>query len=222
MGTIGRSSVDFRTMIPASRARGRLLCLATAVLLVMVLPAVAAAHAELETSSPADGATVPSPFDGPIVLGFSAALADGSKADLLGPDGGTIASATVDRPGAKMTFALGAALAPGAYEIKWTSVAEDTDVDRGTVRFTVAPAAPTASPSAPPTTAPTASAAAPTPSAEPASTASPAPPSAEPSGTVDASTSGGDVLLPIIVALIVVGAGAVYLLSRRNRPTSPG
>ena len=34
--------------------------------------------------------------------------------------------------------------------------------------------------------------------------------------------SGSDVVLPIIVALIVLGAGAAYLLSRRNRPTDHG
>lgn len=216
-------------MIPFNCARALLACLVIGSLLVLSLPAAVAAHAELETSTPADGATVPSPFDGPIVLRFSATLADGSKADLLDPDGATIASATVDGSGATMTFTLDTALAAGSYEVKWTSVAEDTDVARGTISFTVAPAPPTASPSAPPTTAPTASAtptpsaaAAPTASAEPASTASPAP-SAEPPGTGDASSGGGgDIVLPIIVALIVVGAGAVYLLSRRNRPTTSG
>ena len=196
-------------MTRPDRARGRLLSLVISALLVLVLPAQVAAHAELEISTPADGATVPSPFDGPIVLNFSATLADGSKADLLRPDGPTIASAAVDGPGAGMTFTLDLALAPGAYEIKWLSVGEDTDLERGTISFTVAPAASTASPSPRPTTAPTAAAAAAT-------------PSAEPSQTGDASTEGGDVFLPIIVALIVVGAGAVYLLSRRNRPTSPG
>ena len=207
-------------MMRSHRARGRLPILVIGALLVLVLPAEVAAHAELETSIPADGATVSSPFDGPIVLSFSAALADGSKADLLGPDGVTIAAASVDGPGAKMTITLDAVLAPGAYEIKWVGVGEDTDLERGTISFTVAPAPPTASPSDRPSSSPTASAAA-TLSAAPSTTASP-PASAEPSGTVDASTSAGDVVLPIIVALIVVGAGAVYLLGRRNRPTTPG
>lgn len=206
--------------MPPNGAGGRLRSLLIGALLVLVLPAEVAAHAELETSTPADGASVPSPFDGPIVLSFSAPLADGSKADLLGPGDALVATATVDGPGAKMTITLDAVLAPGDYEIKWVSVGEDTDLERGTISITVAPAPPTAPPSAAPAASPTTSAAA-TPIAAPSTTASP-PPSAEPSPTVDASTSAGDVILPIIVALIVVGAGAVYLLSRRNRPTSSG
>jgi hypothetical protein len=191
-------------MTHPDRVGGRLICLLIGALLVVVFPAEVYGHAELETSTPDDGSTVPSPFDGPVVLDFSATLADGSKADLLGPDGATIASATVDGPGATMTITLDVALAPGAYEIKWVSVGEDTDLERGRISFTVAPAASTPSPSAAPSTA-----------------ASP-PPSPEPSGTVDTSTEGGDVLIPIIVALMIVGAAAVYLLSRRNRPTSAG
>lgn len=209
-------------MIHPNRARGRLLGLLIGALLVLVLPGVAAAHAELETSDPADGTTVLSPFEGPIRLSFSAALATGSKADLLGPDGTTIASAAVDGPGATMTITLDAVLVPGAYEIKWVSVGDDSDLERGTISFSVAPAPPTASPTARLSAAATPSAAATaTPSSAPA-TASPAQPSAEPSPTVDASTGTGDVVLPIIGALIVIGAGAVYLLTRRNRPTTPG
>jgi hypothetical protein len=38
-------------------------------------------------------------------------------------------------------------------------------------------------------------------------------------GENGADTGSGDVILPIAVAAIVAGAGAVYLLGRRNRPT---
>lgn len=212
-------------MIRPARVPGRRASLTLAALLMLLLPAVVLAHAELETSTPADGATVPSPFAGPIVMTFSAALANGSKAELYGPDGTLIASAMVDGPGATMTIALGTALAAGDYEIKWTTVAEDTDVARGTVEFTVTPAPPSVSPSDPPTAGPTAPAAttpsAATPSAEPASSVPSALPSATPAVGSSTSASGGDVVLPILVALIVIGAGAVYLLSRRNRPAMP-
>ena len=213
-------------MTRLDRSRVLLACLITGAMLLLVFPAVAAGHAELETSSPADGATIPSPFDGPIVLGFSAALAAGSKADLLDPAGATIASATVDGPGAKMTFTLDTALAAGGYQVKWTTIAEDTDVARGTIHFTVAPASPTASPNVSPSAAPTAVETAPpsagTPSTAPTSSAASAPPSATPPSGSDTSGGGGDVVLPIVVALIGIGAGAVYLLSRRNRPTTSG
>lgn len=185
---------------------------------MLLLPAVVLAHAELETSTPADGATVPSPFAGPIVMTFSAALANGSKAELYGPDGTLIASAMVDGPGATMTIVLDASLVAGVHDVKWVSIAEDTDLDRGTISFTVAPTPPTASPSASPTVAPpTAPATAATESSTPASLTPSASLSASP-GNSGASSGSGDVLLPIVAGLIVVGAGAVYL-SRRNRPT---
>ena len=61
-------------------------------LAVMLLPALAAAHSELETSDPADGANVASPYTGPIVLTFSEHLASGTKADLVDPSGATVAA----------------------------------------------------------------------------------------------------------------------------------
>jgi methionine-rich copper-binding protein CopC len=208
-------------MIRHVRSQPLVACLLAGALLVLWLPAGVGAHAELETSSPADGATVPSPFDGPVTLEFSAALASGSRADLLGSDGAVIASATVDGPGAAMTIEPGGALAPGDYEVKWTTVAEDTDVARGTVIFTVAP--PVATPTPAPTPEPTPSAAesvpATTPPASPAASASPDPtpsPSAAPADG-GASAGTGEVVIPIVVALIVAVAGAAYLVSRRNR-----
>ena len=43
-----------------------------------------------------------------------------------------------------------------------------------------------------------------------------------PSGDVSPTSGSSDVLLPIIVALILLGGGAAYLLNRRNRPIEPG
>jgi methionine-rich copper-binding protein CopC len=185
------------------------------------LPSVVLADAELEQSTPAVGATMPSPFDGPIVMTFSAALAEGSTAELRDPDGGTIGSVTVDGPGATMTITLDSALAAGTYEVRWVAVAEDTHLNRDTFEFTVAPAPPTPEPTPEATPTPVASAtAAPatSPSATPGPTVAPTP-----APTVDDDAAGaGDVLLPILVVLIVAGAGAVYLLTRRNRPAQPG
>jgi hypothetical protein len=114
-----------------------------------------------------------------------------------------------------MTIALTEPLAPGDYEVKWVSVADDGDLLRGTLTFTVAAAPPTAEPtqtpaataSEAPTTAPTATPSEPTPS--PSSFL----------GENGADTGSGDVVLPIVVALVVIGVGAVYLLGRRNRLT---
>ncbi len=202
------------------RRRGLLHGLAIALLLLAVLPSAAAAHAELETSSPADGATVASGFDGPIVLDFSAALADGSKAELIGPSGPVAIESTI-APESTMTITLAGPLEPGAHEVRWTSVAEDTDVARGTFSFTVEAApeptpAPTPEPTA--TVSPGATTAAPasaSPSHAPSASASPSP--TEPG----AAASSTDVLIPIVVVVLVAAAGAAYFLNRRNRPTSP-
>ena len=188
-------------------------------LLALLAPTAVLAHAELETSTPTDGATVESPFAGPIVLDMTEALADGSEAELLDPGGNVIASANVDGPGARMTIVLDAALAPGVYEVRWTGVATDGHVDRGTFDFTVEPAPPTTEPTPESTPAPSdteSPATSPPPSVVPS-------PSAGPSPTPDPAPSAGagDVLVPIVVLLAVVAAGAAYLLTRRSRPTLP-
>jgi methionine-rich copper-binding protein CopC len=190
-------------------------------LAVMLLPPLVAAHSELQTSDPAEGSTVPSPYSGPIVLTFSEHLASGSKADLADPSGATVAKAVVDPNAKTMTLTPTTPLSPGAWEVRWVSVADDGDLLRGIVKFTVAAAASaavTASPDA--SLAPSASAApaSATPSAAPSTAPSP---SSSPSGAGTDTGGGGDVVLPIIVALIVLAAGAAYLLTRRNRPGGP-
>jgi len=204
-------------MIRAPRAGTRLACLAVSFLMAAVMPAAVLGHTELETATPEAGSTVPSPFDGPIVLTFSEELAEGSKADLLRSGGDAVAAATVDGPDATMRFELDAPLDPGDYEVEWTGIAVEGHVERGTVAFTVAPApAPTPEPT--PTPAPTPEAtpseAPATPSAEPTPSANPSP-SATP--TDPTATGGGDVVLPIVVGLLIVLVGAAYLLSRRGR-----
>lgn len=189
-------------------------------LLTLVAPAATLAHAELTGSTPADKSSVAGPFAGPITLTFSEALATGSSATLLA--GGTkVADATVS--GATMTFTLASALAPGAYTIQWTGVAADKHVDRGTVAFTVteptpAPATPTPVPATPtpaPTAAPSATAAPATASPAPSIAATAAPVASATPAAGSAASSGGDVILPIVVALVFVALVAVTLLRKR-------
>ena len=207
-------------LLHSPRHRGSIV-LGAALAAVFLLPAMAVAHADLQTSDPAQGSVVPSPFAGPIILTFDEPLAEGSKADLMGSNGATVAGAMVDVTAMTMTITLTAPLDPGAYEVRWVSIADDGDVLRQPiVKFTVAPAP---SPSTPVATA-TPSAAA---TDEPTSTTVPATPTPSlattlvPSGNGDTTGSGGDVVVPIVVALIVLGAGAAYLLTRRNRPADP-
>ena len=147
---------------------------------------------------------------------FTEALAVGSKADLYGPGHVLIASATIDA--GTMTIALASALAPGDYTVEWVSIADDGDLLRGTITFTVA-AAPSSSaspaPSAPTSAQPSAEATNPPGAASTAEAATPGPsPATSPESTGGA---GSDVILPIVIALLVAAAGVFYLV-RRNRP----
>ncbi len=201
---------------PSNHTARRLAGVALALMIVSAFPATIAAHTELERSTPADGSTVEAPFDGPILLEFSEELADGSGAELQDDGGGAIADATVDGPGATMEFELDAPLGPGDYQIAWTGIAVDGHVERGTVAFKVEapPPTPEPTPSPSPTPEPSESVAPPTPTPTPAPTPAPSP-SPSP-GPVDAASS-GDVVIPIVVALLVVALGGGYLLSRRGR-----
>lgn len=206
-------------MQPSYRSIRRLAFLAIAMLLIVSSPAGVTAHAELERATPAEGGTVEAPFDGPIRLEYSEELADGSGAELHGDGGGAIATATVDGPGAIMAFELDTPLGPGGYQIAWTGIAVDGHVDRGTVTFTVeAPPTPEPTRSPSPTQEPGESVAPATPSPEPTPAPSPSPnPTTNPT-PADAAGS-GDVVIPIVVALLVVALGGGYLLSQRGRPT---
>jgi copper resistance protein C len=190
----------------------------------IVAPAAVLGHAELKTPTPAADSVQTEPVTQVSGTFTEAMTKDGSSLELLDATGTSVAKGGLDpADDTRMAIDLDAPLEAGAYTVRWTAVATDGHVERGSWAFTVA-AAPTPSPtpSPSPTAAPTAvatasSAPTPTPTASPAPTASPtAAPS--PTGAGDGTASStSDVLLPIVVALIVLGAGAAYLLRQRNR-----
>ena len=189
-----------------------------------LLPASILGHSELDTPTPADKSTVTEPVLQVSGTFTEAIKADGSSLLVKDSTGVTVAQGGVDPSNNKLMTAVPAIPLPnGAYTAQWTTVsAADGDIARGTWTFTVAVTAATATPAASatpgaatataPTTAPTT---APSPSA--VATVAPSP---SPSGSGSNAGSGGDVILPIIVALIILGAGAAYLLSRRGRPAA--
>lgn len=183
------------------------------VAIVLALPAGVAAHSELETADPPDGAVLSAP-PAEVVLTFSDKLnTSKSSVTLHDPAGTQIAEGGVDpSDDTVMRLVPPASLAPGTYEIRWTSVAPDGDLLRGKLHFDLT------APTPPPTPSPTA-----TPTAAPSATASPTPapspgpspsPSAAPGST---SGSGTDVILPIVAALAVVLLLGVFLLRGRSR-----
>lgn len=188
-----------------------ILATALAALAASLLPLPVLAHAELVSSDPADGAVLAAPPSA-ITLVFDEPLADGSSFELVGPSG-TVGSGAIDPAAPTQLILATPSLAPGAYQVKWRSVADDKDIERGVLGFTIASTSIPAAPTTPAETGPGASTA---PTTAPGSAvASPA--ASGGSGDAAAGSSTGDVLLPILAALVVVGAGAIYLLRRSPR-----
>jgi methionine-rich copper-binding protein CopC len=181
-----------------------------ALAMLLALPASVAAHSELEASSPADGATVVSP---PVIVGdFSEEVDPGRSSMILrDPSGTDLASGGVpaDGPATRMTIADLPPLAPGRYEVRWTTVTPDDEgVERGTFSFTVDAATPE------PTTAPGAQTSA-SPNATPAATPEAAP-GAPPQGPRPATGGPGDLLIPLVALGAILAAGAIWLVRRRR------
>lgn len=179
--------------------------------LAVVVATPAAAHAELATADPADGATVTG-SPALITLTFTEAITDKSLFNLKASDGTIVGKGAVD-PADDMALVLGPpALAAGTYTIEWQAAAADGHIEKGRTAFTVVEPAP--SPTPPPT-------------AIPASTSTDAPtnapseaPSATAAGTpatpVDGAPAGTttDAVIPILGGLVLIGALAWFLLRR--------
>lgn len=184
--------------------------------LVLSFPAVVRADADIVERIPADGATVEGTpteiaiiFDEAVDAASYLALRDASGTELArgGPDPEDPAKLVIDDV---------PDLAPGDYEVRLSLSSTDGHLTRETWSFTVV-AAPTPTPTAPPTPTPDPSAtAAPT----PASTPTPAPttaPTSSPAPDGEPTASGSDVLIPIIAGLAIVAVAGGVLLSRRGR-----
>jgi len=199
--------------------------------LVLLLPGLVAAHAELETSSPKDTEVVegtPAEIWGTY---SEAVKVDGSSLVLQDAGSGKeLARGGVDPDDDKrMVITPVPELVPGDYIVKSTTVsADDNDIDREQWIFTVAPAtspSPSETPSATP--APTSSpSASPSPSAAPSASPTAAPslaptPAPSPSGSGGSTGSGTDVLLPILVVLVLLAVLGGYLFTRRGSSTTP-
>ena len=185
--TLGRSAAAFGALV-----------------LALSVAAPALAHAELVSSSPADKAVLQAPPTS-ITLSFSEGL-DAAKSSfkLLG-GGATIGIGKAVADGAAVMSLDGLALAPGAFEIQWTSAATDGHIDRGTLTFTVA----TASSSGP--------AASSAPAASTTSVSPGATPAPSDAGATPAAASSTDVLIPIAVVLVAVAGFGAYLMRRSRR-----
>lgn len=194
------------------------LLLATLAVLVPVAPAQA--HDRLVSSDPESGATLDSAPE-EIGLTFSANVQDiGGSVDLTDADGEKVSVGSPEVDGTTVTTAVEDDLSAGDYEVRWRVVSSDGHAISGVVDFTVEgdegssdEGSDSASSSSEFSQAPTSS---------DAETSSP-----ESSGTSDeASESAGSeeesgtspamLLLAAGVVVVVLGAGAVLLRSRRR------
>jgi copper resistance protein C len=195
------------TVTPIRRVARLISAAVTASAITAVVLGPVAAHADLVSSSPAAGASVPQANGLTVTLTFSEALKSSSKADLYGPDQRLVGTAHVD-PGnnKRLTWRSTTPPAPGTWTVKWQSVAMDGHLQRNQYTFTVLAAAATASPTPPPSASASASI-----GPTPVSTPAPSPSSV--------ATADGGTLLPILAALVAVGILALVLLRSRQSPS---
>lgn len=183
-----------------------------AALFLILLPGPAFAHAAFVSGTPGPGDDVSGSL-AELVIEFSQDL-DPSRTSLEIRDA---SGASVARGGelgvGPREFRLAVPqLVPGKYEVRWTSFsAEDGELARGSYAFTVVAAAslsPSLSPSPTPSLSPSLS---PTPVRAPSAPS----PTAGPSVDDTSTTDDGAVLIPVVVALLIVGGIGFWLVRRR-------
>jgi methionine-rich copper-binding protein CopC len=168
----------------------------------------AAAHTELESSDPAEGATVAAaPTSIKLTFGEAVTVAK-DPIQVTGPGEAKWTIGTVSLAGAVVSAPVQATGPAGAYTISYQVISDDGDAVKGAVHFTLS--APASSSSAAPTSVPTSA---------PAATASP---SVAPSAS--ASAGGGFpawawILIGVVVLAVVAG---FVLRSRRSSGSGEG
>jgi methionine-rich copper-binding protein CopC len=122
---------------------------AIAALLVLSLPLTALAHADLEESDPADGATITTPYT--LTATFAEEFDPARSTLVVENSAGTqVAAGTADDGHTKMTADL-PALPAGVYTVRWTTVTpDDNGIERGTFTFNVGSSVSTPAPTAAP------------------------------------------------------------------------
>ena len=179
-------------------------------LAVLLTATPAAAHAKLESTTPAQGASLAIPpttvsltFGEPVTVGAAPIAVTGPGGARWKVGKASITDSTVSAP----VTATGPA---GAYTLAYTVISDDGDAISGKVAFTLTAAAtPTTAP-APTTTA------APTPTAAPTTTAGATTPSPAAASTPSDPGGGVPAWVWVVVAVVAVGGiGAIVARSRR-------
>jgi len=124
-----------RGWIPSARLL--IVALSLAVALVSAVAAPALAHTDLESTTPADGASVGEPVD-EVTLTFTLPVTQlGDGVSLEGPEGGVPLEVSAAREGVEWTAEPREPLEAGTYTGEWTVAAEDGHPLSGDFTFTV-------------------------------------------------------------------------------------
>lgn len=173
------------------------------------------AHATLESSDPAEGESIATPYV--MVARYDQELAPAGSSIVVREAGGTIvAQGGVAEDDLFTMIVELPLLAPGPYAAHWIAItADDNGKTQGDVNFIVIEATPSPVPTATPVTtvAPSGQ-----PTTTPPATFSPAPtPAPTPPPSSGGQPSGGELIVPLVLAGAVVVALGWFLL--RRRPT---
>jgi len=174
----------------------------------------AAAHSELVSSDPADGATLEAPpttvtftFNEPLMPDFVRFIAT----DPAGQTGDVPVS-SVDGPTAVIAWPAGAP--GGEWTVNYRVVSQDGHPIEGGITFSYVAASPSASPSSATASPSSASASPVTPTTAAPTSAAPSP-STSPTADTSGSTS-GLLIAAIAVGVIVIAGVAIALVARRR------
>lgn len=193
------------SVTPPGARRAFALLVALACLLIVTVPVLA--HAELQATFPKAGASVDMPPRN-IAARFSEAITADSSIELRGPDGASLAKGGIDPDDDhRLLLTAPSNLGPGEYEVRWQAFADDGHLERGTFTFTVVAPTPAPSSAAPASRTPASS-------ADPSDVPLPSP-SADPDPASGAG-AGGDIVIPIVAALVVLGGLGLFLLRGRG------
>jgi methionine-rich copper-binding protein CopC len=181
---------------------------------VIWAPSSAMAHASLESSDPAQGATVQA-MPSKVTLALTEPVQKPSKVEVLGPDGTRVNSQTATVLDNTVTSVIEQPTTPGTYRMNYSIVSVDDHTVTGTIEFKVLTAS--APPNQPPSTPAPATPSAPagTAPSEPVTGASPAVPGPS-SQTQVLPDSGGSTTtrdaITIVGFSVITMTGLVLLL----------
>ncbi|KOV85493.1 hypothetical protein ADL03_12730 [Nocardia sp. NRRL S-836] len=166
----------------------------------------ASAHAELKSSTPASGATLDTaPKQVELVFSDAVSLPEGEAVVITGPDGARWPVTQAHAVNSTITAAVDPAAAkPGAHTLAWTAQADDGDIIKGTVTFTLSAAAATSSAQAPASSTATSTA------------ASTQAPNAAPPASATRDSGGLPAWVWVVLGLVVL-VGVILLVRRRKQ-----